>query len=134
MICRNCDEGTCATTFDKNKLTSEVGHMSKECPKPRDYSRVKCNNCGQMGHTVKRCNEPIKEQTDDWGSGGGTGGGAVGGWDNGGDATQPAGDWDNGKETTQPTGGWDNAGGEETGGFGGGGDWGNAGGDAPGAW
>ena len=24
-----------------------VGHFSKECPKPRDYSKVKCQNCGE---------------------------------------------------------------------------------------
>lgn len=34
MKCRNCDE---------------IGHLSKECPKPRDYSRVQCNNCLQYG-------------------------------------------------------------------------------------
>lgn len=32
LKCRNCDE---------------IGHHSKECPKPRDYSRVQCNNCKQ---------------------------------------------------------------------------------------
>jgi hypothetical protein len=30
--CRNCDER---------------GHSGKECPKPRDMARVKCNNCGE---------------------------------------------------------------------------------------
>lgn len=29
--------------------------MSKECPLPRDYSRVKCKTCGEMGHTAVRC-------------------------------------------------------------------------------
>lgn len=32
MKCRNCDE---------------MGHASRECPKPRDYSRVTCQNCGK---------------------------------------------------------------------------------------
>ena len=35
MKCRNCDE---------------LGHMSKECSKPKDWSRVKCSNCEQMGY------------------------------------------------------------------------------------
>jgi cellular nucleic acid-binding protein len=55
--------------------------MSKECPKPRDYSRVKCNNCGKMGHTVKRCTEPVAETNGDgWGNGDGDSGAAAGGW------------------------------------------------------
>lgn len=45
--CRNCDE---------------IGHHSKECPRPRDWSRVQCNNCGKMGHTVVRCKEPAQSQ------------------------------------------------------------------------
>ena len=36
--------------------------MSKECPKPRDYTRVKCQNCGEMGHTKVRCKQPPKEE------------------------------------------------------------------------
>ena len=47
MICRNCDESEFVMLFripDANPDTE--GHMSKECPKPRDYSRVKCSNCG----------------------------------------------------------------------------------------
>ena len=61
-----------------------MGHPAKECPKPRDFSRVKCNNCGEslfffpsmcstdnslVGHTVKRCKQPIKEDS----AGGATG-------------------------------------------------------------
>lgn len=30
-------------------------HMSKECLLPRDYCRVKCKTCGEMGHTAVRC-------------------------------------------------------------------------------
>ncbi|KAI9823156.1 MAG: hypothetical protein M1832_002599 [Thelocarpon impressellum] len=30
--CRNCDE---------------TGHFSRDCPKPMDWSKVKCNNCGE---------------------------------------------------------------------------------------
>ena len=30
-------------------------HISKECPLPRDYSRVKCKTYGEMGHTEVRC-------------------------------------------------------------------------------
>ena len=83
-----------------------MGHFSKDCPKPRDYSKVKCSNCDQsmsaallclhriacadkkiVGHTKVRCKEPIKEVDDDggFGAGGDTGGfdapPAVGGGD-----------------------------------------------------
>jgi cellular nucleic acid-binding protein len=44
MKCRNCDE---------------FGHGSRECPKPRDYSRVQCRNCGEMGHTIARCKQEV---------------------------------------------------------------------------
>ena len=47
IICRNCDA---------------EGHQSRECPKPRDYSRVKCTNCQQMGHTKVRCKEPLVDE------------------------------------------------------------------------
>lgn len=53
MKCRNCDE---------------EGHASRECPKPRDWSRVKCRNCNNFGHGEKRCPEPPAENTGgDWG-------------------------------------------------------------------
>ena len=32
--CRNCDE---------------IGHESRDCPKPKDWSRVQCNNCKEYG-------------------------------------------------------------------------------------
>ena len=40
--------------------------MSKECPKPRDWSRVKCSRCGEMGHTQVRCKmaDPAAEEDD----------------------------------------------------------------------
>jgi hypothetical protein len=37
IVCRNCDE---------------EGHESRECPKPRDYSRVKCSNCQQSNQPL----------------------------------------------------------------------------------
>jgi cellular nucleic acid-binding protein len=37
MRCRNCDE---------------EGHSGRECPQPKDWSRVQCNNCKQFGHTI----------------------------------------------------------------------------------
>jgi hypothetical protein len=52
MKCRNCDG---------------LGHMSKECDKPKDWSRVKCTNCDQMGHGARRCPEPPKEAEEDAG-------------------------------------------------------------------
>ncbi len=41
MKCHNCDGP----------------HISKDCPEPRDYSRVECRNCNQKGNTVARCPE-----------------------------------------------------------------------------
>jgi cellular nucleic acid-binding protein len=63
MQCRNCDEW---------------GHSGKECPKPKDWSRVKCTNCQEMGHGAKRCPNPTVEVPEESGGGGG------GDWDNGG--------------------------------------------------
>ncbi|OAL02324.1 hypothetical protein IQ06DRAFT_293010 [Phaeosphaeriaceae sp. SRC1lsM3a] len=57
-----------------------MGHFSRDCPKPRDYSKVQCSNCQQFGHTVKRCKEPIAEG-DAMGDGGAVCGGD-GGWGN----------------------------------------------------
>lgn len=55
-----------------------MGHFSKDCPKPRDYSRVTCNNCGESwcsllliafkadtqpeGHTAVRCKAEKKAE------------------------------------------------------------------------
>lgn len=75
--CRNCDQ---------------MGHFSKDCPEPKDWSKVKCNNCGEMGHTIKRCKKPAADEGD--GLGGDTGGdvgGDNGGWDTA--DVQPMGDW-----------------------------------------
>jgi hypothetical protein len=36
--------------------------LGKECPKPRDYSRVTCQNCGEKGHTKVRCKAPPKPE------------------------------------------------------------------------
>lgn len=66
--------------------------MAKECPEPKDWSRVKCNNCQQFGHTVARCREPVAEASGgDWGNAGGdTGGAASGGWGDDAPATSGA--------------------------------------------
>lgn len=56
---------------------SAAGHMARDCPEPKDWSKVKCNRCGEselipdpaqlsdslanhetVGHTVKRCPQP----------------------------------------------------------------------------
>ncbi|KAB5525658.1 hypothetical protein GE09DRAFT_1152125 [Coniochaeta sp. 2T2.1] len=59
--CRNCDE---------------YGHGSRDCPKPRDYSRVKCQNCQEMGHTKVRCKKPLVSEDDAGDRGFDNGGGA----------------------------------------------------------
>ncbi len=65
MRCRNCDE---------------EGHSSRECEKPKDWSRVQCRNCNEYGHGLKRCPHPVQEN-------------AEGGWGNGGETAAPAGSW-----------------------------------------
>lgn len=89
-----------------------MGHSSRECPKPRDYSKVRCKNCNErrfaselqlsiqsltrvVGHTAVRCKAPKPETDtenaagdgDGWGGGADTAAPAAngGGW-------QPAGD------------------------------------------
>ena len=50
---------------------------------------MKCRNCGEMGHTIKRCKQPIKEEEKTGGDGGfGDAGasktdGGSGGWNSG---------------------------------------------------
>ena len=79
-------------------------YSSRDCTAPKDWSRVKCSNCEQMGHTVKRCKEPIKEDNgfgggDDAGFGGGedagfgAGGDGGAGWETPGAAPVSAGGW-----------------------------------------
>ncbi|KAF2430234.1 hypothetical protein EJ08DRAFT_649798 [Tothia fuscella] len=89
-----------------------MGHFSKGCPKPRDYSKVQCKNCGEMGHTVVRCKKPADA--------GGEGG--DGGFGDGGGAAIPAtsGGWGNDDATPAPSAG--------------GGDWGTGGILASGGW
>ncbi|KAF2868828.1 hypothetical protein BDV95DRAFT_630503 [Massariosphaeria phaeospora] len=121
MKCNNCDV---------------IGHMGRDCPEPKDWSRVKCNNCQQstsiylrlptpsimkltypvVGHTFKRCKEPIAENEGggSWDNAGA--GAAIGSWDNpAGAATDggaAAGDWANAETTddqwggAQPAVGW----------------------------
>lgn len=79
MKCRNCDE---------------EGHTSRECPKPRDWSRVKCRNCNQYGHGEKRCPElPAETTGGDWADAGGSAAAsaAAGGWAD--SATETSGNW-----------------------------------------
>lgn len=98
MQCRNCDE---------------MGHSSRECPKPRDYSKVQCRNCGEsklnqplrvlmpanfvsVGHGAARCKNPAAAPPEmDAGAGGEFSGGA----DFGGAAEA-------GGATVEASGGW----------------------------
>lgn len=54
--------------------------MGKECTKPKDWSRVKCKNCEELGHGAKRCPQPPKEVDAASGDEGRDNGGADGGW------------------------------------------------------
>ncbi|KAI1179155.1 hypothetical protein F4777DRAFT_534550 [Nemania sp. FL0916] len=72
-MCRNCNgEGhtarECPEPKDMSKVQcrncDEYGHESRGCPKPRDYSRVQCQNCGEMGHTKVRCKKPTVSPDD----------------------------------------------------------------------
>lgn len=67
--CNACEEmghfgRDCPTTggsgFDDRDLRGcfkcdSQEYLSRECPLPREYSRVKCKTCGEMGHTTVRC-------------------------------------------------------------------------------
>lgn len=78
------------------------GHEGRDCTAPKDWSRVTCRNCGEKGHTIKRCKQPIKEQENTRPSGDATasGDGGFGNKDGGfgnadaGDGGSGGGDWD----------------------------------------
>jgi hypothetical protein len=38
VTCRNCEK---------------QGHFSRDCPEPKDWSKVQCQNCQEFGHTIK---------------------------------------------------------------------------------
>jgi cellular nucleic acid-binding protein len=70
--------------------------MSRNCDKPKDWSRVKCTNCSKYGHGAKRCPEP--ESTGDVHGGG---------WDAPADSGATTGGWDNAAaEPSTTTDGW----------------------------
>lgn len=95
--------------------------MGRDCDQPKDWSRVTCRNCGLSkcdpnvdrqtlltrmveGHTVKRCREPPKEVSNDYGDGGYGDGGSV----------QPASDWNS--APVEVSGDWANDGADQAGG------------------
>ena len=61
VTCRNCDD---------------KGHYAKDCPKPKDWSKVQCRLCGDMGHGAGRCPNPPKDDFGDLGADAGAGAGA----------------------------------------------------------
>jgi hypothetical protein len=54
-------------TSTRSVFTDQASSSSKECKAPKDWSRVKCSNCEQMGHGAKRCKEPVKQADDGFG-------------------------------------------------------------------
>lgn len=46
--------------------------MSRDCDQPKDYTRVRCRNCDQLGHGAARCPQPAQGEVGD-GFGGATG-------------------------------------------------------------
>lgn len=74
-----------------------MGHFSRECPKPRDWSRVQCQQCQQFGHTVARCKNPPAESS------------SVPNGEIGADTTATGGWNDSGVDTGTSGGGWNDA-------------------------
>jgi hypothetical protein len=80
--------------------------MSRECPEPRDWSKVQCSTCQEFGHTYKRCKAPAANEGGD--DAGMADGGPVGGWSAGDDAGASGGDggWNAGGDAGGASGGW----------------------------
>ncbi|KAL8926999.1 MAG: hypothetical protein Q9208_002544 [Pyrenodesmia sp. 3 TL-2023] len=108
--CRNCgEEGHMAKECEKPKNPANstcrncdsVGHFSKDCPEPKDWSKVKCNACGDM----KKC-----PQANAPGESGGFGGnGDTTGYGNANDDAGAAADsgWETaGNAAADPSSGW----------------------------
>ena len=84
-----------------------VGHFSRDCREPKDWNKVKCNQCGEstyspstycslvdfliVGHTIKRCTQPAAAR--DAGDGGFDNDNNLG-EQSGAPATPAAGGWD----------------------------------------
>jgi cellular nucleic acid-binding protein len=82
--------------------------MSKECSQPTDWSRVKCQQCEEYGHTYKRCKQQKKvSETEDDANGGGAedinGGGD---WESGAPASGGGGEWESAPAPASSSGGW----------------------------
>lgn len=47
--CRNCEQSESSRAFlrSTNILNLLVGHFSRDCPQPKDWSKVKCSQCGE---------------------------------------------------------------------------------------
>ncbi|GAB7345791.1 hypothetical protein MBLNU457_4055t2 [Dothideomycetes sp. NU457] len=55
----------CYVVTARRKVTWLESHMSRDCDQPKDYSRVKCRNCDQLGHGAARCPQPAQETISD---------------------------------------------------------------------
>lgn len=87
-MAKDCDIIKCTNWYvsaifwrmSTNSASSEAeGHTWRDCTQPKDWSKVKCRNCGEMGHTHKRCKQPLKEELQTGGATGGAPAGATGG-------------------------------------------------------
>lgn len=96
----NARTGMSCTLLEYSILTRDSDaddHQWRDCPNPKDWSRVTCRNCGEKGHTIARCKQPKKEEE------GARGADASGGFESAdAGAGGGSGDWN---DAAAPTGG-----------------------------
>lgn len=68
FICKSTDHvaKACPQKLGKDRkmiclLCRKLGHTLKNCPRKGDGLEKKCYNCGESGHRLAECKEPLKE-------------------------------------------------------------------------